>query len=56
MNKGKVRDGVFAQRKQEAFNNLLKLKGKSKQSEYAKALKKKSGSELIRIYERERKK
>ena len=54
MNKGKVRDTVFTNRKHELIDKILKLLGKSTFSQVAKSLNKKSGTELVKIYRREK--
>ena len=54
MNKGKVRDLTGAKRKHEMINKILTLLGKSKESEVAKSLAKKTGTELVKIYRREK--
>jgi len=54
MNKGKVRDTIFSKRKHEMINKILTLLKKSKESEVAKSLAKKTGTELVRIYRREK--
>lgn len=52
MNKGKVRDNIRVQQKKEVMNKILWIKKKSKKSEYAKKLNKKSGRELERVLRR----
>lgn len=52
MNKGKVRDNERVGRKRKLIDNILKIKKKSKDSEYAKNLKKKSGQRLSEILSR----
>ena len=54
MNKGKVRDTVFTKRKHELVNKILKLLGKSTSSQTAKSLNRKTGTELVKIYRREK--
>jgi len=54
MNKGKVRDLTGAKRKHEMVNKILTLLEKSKDSEVAKSLTKKTGTELVKIYRREK--
>jgi len=54
MNKGKVRDNQFVTRKQKMISKILDLLQKSKHSEVAKSLQKKTGTELVKIYRREK--
>ena len=54
MNKGKVRDNMFAQRKHEMIDKILTLLEKSKNSQVARSLRKRSGTELVKIYRREK--
>lgn len=49
MNKGRVRDNAQLQYKIELIDKILKLKDKSKHSEYAVSLRRKRGSELEKI-------
>ena len=56
MNKGKVRDTIGAMRKHEMVNKILVLVGKSKNSEVAQSLNRKTGTELVRVYRKEKQK
>ena len=56
MNKGKVRDMVGAERKHEMVNKILMLLRKSKDSEVAHSLNKRTGTELVKIYRSEKQK
>lgn len=54
MNKGKVRDNVFVGRKHEMISKILNLLHKTRDSKVANSLRKKSGTELVKIYRREK--